>query len=800
MLPSLSDDMPMFHRRLLILALAIGAGVALPVLRTCDLTLRRGEDLRKAAEGRLVERRWVGTTRGQILDRKGRVLARDQASFDLEVDYPLISGQWAFTQAAREARRKNLTWTQLNAVQREQLVQQYLPGHQQRLADAWAEVSRLTGVSPAEIDARRDEIIQRVSAQALAVWESQRRATAESLARGRELTSDEPVPDDETLERAASEIPLAEVARPIREQRSAHVIVSGVSEDAAFAFPHVSEATRSALLPGMRLVDATSRVYPGDSQTVRLDRSTFPGLLRDEREMEITVDGVMTPIVGWMRNQLFREDLERRPLRRAGGGGQTDADGQASIDLGGYMPGDSVGAAGLESKLEDDLRGLRGSITEQLDTGQIVRVERTPGQDVRLTIDSQLQARILALMGPQTGLTTIQPWQANAALAPGTRLNAAAVVLDIDSGDVLAMVSTPTFTRTQLRDEPDSIFKDEVNQPLLNRALGRAYAPGSIVKPLVFAGAVARGVWEPSRTIACNGHFVPDKPDQLRCWIFKQNRLTHNQQFGRDLTADEALMVSCNIYFYALGQRLGGEGIARVFNDLGVGNQAGVIGPELGLGYQFGGSVGRMVKVDTTGDGQADTRPAITSSEATLMGIGQGPIAWTPLHAADTYATLARGGVRVLPRVRASGGGGGGGSESPPRRIDLRWDPSAVQLALQGLHRAVSEERGTGHHITTFDPDGVQNKEPIFNVPGLRFYGKSGTADSGLRAEQNPDASLDHAWFVVMAGPEFAPSSSGAGRPKVVVAVLVEFGGGGGRVAGPLANQILWALRAEGYL
>jgi penicillin-binding protein 2 len=271
----------------------------------------------------------------------------------------------------------------------------------------------------------------------------------------------------------------------------------------------------------------------------------------------------------------------------------------------------------------------------------------------------------------------------------------------------------------------------------------------------------------------------------LRCWIYKQNNTTHTAQFGHPLTADEAIMVSCNIYFFMLGQKLGPEGIEKLFASLGVGTDHGIKRPDLGVGYQFPGSVGRMSRRESPGDESGDQRPRITAGDAILMGIGQGPIAWTPLQAADAYATLARGGIRLVPKIR---------TDVPSVRDDLGWDRGSVQMAMRGLQRAVSEERGSGHHITYTGPDGVQAKEPTFNIPGVSIWGKSGTADSGKKSQENPDASLDHSWFVVMAGAE------GAARPRVVVALLVEYGGSGGRVAGPLANQILWALRAEGYL
>jgi penicillin-binding protein 2 len=178
--------------------------------------------------------------------------------------------------------------------------------------------------------------------------------------------------------------------------------------------------------------------------------------------------------------------------------------------------------------------------------------------------------------------------------------------------------------------------------------------------------------------------------------------------------------------------------------------------------------------------------PKFSEADCAMLGIGQGLIGWTPLHAADAYATLARGGLRITPRIRNDAGA------PPQQRIDLGFKPQAVALALRGLERSVGEDRGTGHHITFVGADGVTMKENTFNLPGVKVWGKSGTADSGFKSASS-EASLDHSWFVVLVGPE-------GGQPKYAISVMVENGGSGGRVAGPLCNQVLWQLRAEGYL
>mgnify|MGYP001443663597 CR=1 FL=1 len=161
-------------------------------------------------------------------------------------------------------------------------------------------------------------------------------------------------------------------------------------------------------------------------------------------------------------------------------------------------------------------------------------------------------------------------------------------------------------------------------------------------------------------------------------------------------------------------------------------------------------------------------RPPLAMNEAILMGIGQGPITWTPLHAADTYATIARSGVKLTPRLRA---------DVPQSRTDLKLDRAAVRQALEGLRRSANEQRGTTHHLTI--PE--RPPERIFNAPGAWTWAKSGTADAPAFELQSDEEGqikydADHAWCVLLAGE--------GETPKYAISVVVEHGGSGGRVAG----------------
>ena len=259
----------------------------------------------------------------------------------------------------------------------------------------------------------------------------------------------------------------------------------------------------------------------------------------------------------------------------------------------------------------------------------------------------------------------------------------------------------------------------------------------------------------------------------LRCWIYKQtgNTVTHRDVFNAPLRAREAVAVSCNIFFYTLARQMGVDRLVAWYERFGVGTSM-----NLGVGSQYPGIAG----VDFAGN-----RAGI--GEATLMGIGQGPVAWTPVHAADAYATLARGGLRITPRLVR---------DAPPQATNIGLDSGAVREALAGMRDAVmNEQYGSAYKLTY--PDG--STERIFNLPGYSFYGKTGTAEAPHITEENPDGTETvlrkgvHSWFVILVGAE-------GRRPEFAVSVIMEYAGSGGRVSGPIANQIVRALIDEGYL
>lgn len=808
----------MFVRRLLLLLLLITTAFVGLGVRVADLTVAQGQSLRAKAEERLVTRRWTMAVRGKIMDRKDRVLAQDRPGYDAAIDYDVLTGDWARLTANKAARRllKN-DWPELSREQRRAATDRLVPAYQQHLEQSWTVLARAAGLEREEIDQRRAKIVADVEALARAIVQKRLEEGYDKLAAmDDEVTSD--------MVRAIDKTAL----RPIKEMQQSHVIIPRMPDEIGFAVQVLAgdevELTvgtdssglplidRLPAVPGLSVIDAGAREYPLDEMTVEIDRATLPGPLRGKGTKDITVRGVGVHVIGWMRDRVYREDqqerLDKLRVDTAFRDRVMTGDG---IDRGEYREQDRVGHSGIEATREPELRGLRGLRTRQLDTGEVSVMSATPGRDVRLTVDAQLQARVLAAMTPEAGLAVVQPWHQieqtigadgqpiKHPLKPGQPIHGAAVVLEVDSGDILAMVSTPSFSHDDIRNRPEVVLQDAVNTPYVNRCINRSYPPGSIAKALILAGATTRGNYEPGQRIACTGHLIPSEPNKYRCWIYKRFGRTHSDYLGHDLDSAEAIMVSCNIFFFTLGRRLGVEGVTQTYREFGVGQRWG-----LGIGPEYAGVIG------TNNDGSD-----LNIADATQMGIGQGPVAWTPLHAADAYATIARGGTKVVPRIIQGA--------ARPDPVELNLNTVGVSEVLRGLGYSVMDERGTGNHIQFNGKN-----ELIFDQPEIWIWGKTGTAtaprlrvksedlepadpedhsllsvggenanasspQNGGKPEMITVAEGDHSWFVILVGRK-------GDRPKYAVAVLTEYAGSGGKVSGPIVNQIVHALVTEGYL
>jgi len=761
----------MFHRRILVLAAGFLLVLAVLGAQLTRLGVVEGDDRLDEVRRRLDRVDLLPTVRGSILDRRGRVLVEDRASHDLAAEFEFISGAWALDRAAQAARRRTIeregraAWSALGGAGRHGATLAELPLWTAEADRIWEAVAAAAGLGRDELERRLDRIRSEVGRLALAV-EDRRDAVEARLEAEGSLAAPPP-------------------RGPIREETIPHVVIEGLSDAAAIDLARLGLEVEDTISVRHRV----RRERPWSEAVVTVDRAGLPSPIREEVPIEVVVGDPLGSIVGGVGTEVWAEDVARRPLRRDDG----------SIDLGGYRATeDRIGRSGVEAAMEDRLRGRRGLVRRNLQSGERERVEPRRGDDVVLSIDAALQSRIAALFAPEVGLAVPQQWHAGWSRGeprPGAlpkdwgAFAGAAVVLDVETGEVLAAISSPTLGGSEVLPPMRRASSGDTTM----RAFEGVYPPGSILKPIVYAAAVADGAHPADGAIDCTGHFFPNLEHVARCWIYRDRYglATHTAQLGGPLPIEEAIARSCNVYFYELARRLGPKPLLEWLRRFGLDGRFGV-----GFGWRFDergmawalGEHGGLLPSDEAVEGIVASGDRVTP---VILGIGQGPIAWTPLQAANAYAILARGGEILDPTILRDGRGRGNAGRLP-------LDPESVERALEGLRLAVGASHGTGHHLTMQDG----RREAIFALDGIRVWGKTGTAQAPpARLDRDGDGivddslgGLEHAWFVGLVGDDRDP------RPRYAIAVVLEHAGSGGRAAGPVAAAAIEALVAEGYL
>jgi penicillin-binding protein 2 len=614
----------MFVRRLLLLCAIAGGGAIVLSARLAQLTVVRGSALRNDAEQRLMRTQWLPTTRGRILDRKGRVLAQDRPSYDVAVTYASLSATWVDEQASQLAARvagkrwvdvDKPTREQATALTRQRLLLHWDEGWQQlahTLNSPLEDINKSRDRILREVQSRQDRVSQQREQRELALLQERKQEPTEQMLRAIARRANEPI-----AEKKASHLVKMRVddqmAFAIRELASEQVSLDLGDVAQAIGLPASEVAAATVLvpvIPGVGVLDTGDREYPLEAIDVQLDRKSFPLPESTSFETKVRVEGLACHIIGRQRDRVYGDEFgEDGALVNLGDASRREEFLAANpadrarfltkdgIDRGAYREGDRVGDSGIESSMEPVLRGLRGRVTTRVDAGAADLLGAQAGNDVMLSIDAMLQARVQALLDPAVGLARVQPWHGvkgtpgGPTLDVGEPLYGAAVVLDVATGDLLAAVSTPTFTNMQMREAMSELVRDDLRKPLVNRAWGVDYAAGSIVKPLIYVGAVERGVCGVDERIACDGYLIPGQPNSLQCLIWKRFRTTHSAAgiFNGPLDAEQAIGASCNIYFYTLGRRLGASGIEDLYREFGVGEGFG-----LRAGPEFAGHLGLL--------------------------------------------------------------------------------------------------------------------------------------------------------------------------------------------------------------
>ena len=395
-------------------------------------------------------------------------------------------------------------------------------------------------------------------------------------------------------------------------------------------------------------------------------------------------------------------------------------------------------------------------------------------------------------------------------------LHGAAVVLDVPTGQVRAMVSYPTYDVNRLDEQYAILAGDNLNHPLMNRATMAQVEPGSTVKPMVGLAAITSGVQKVDETIECTGYLVLNgvRYGMGRCWVaskfYKELKggvahhpvpwdAPHPTGF---LTFSDGLERSCNVFFETTADRLGIDRLSDWYGRFGLGRVTGVgiseVKGKLPIFYPL---------------------PAWKRRSAGwFSGIGEGFISATPIQMANVAATIARRGIWMRPTLLGSPPSGEAPTTRPdaipdgPGRVDMHLSPAAIDAAQEGMFRVVNSKAGTGKALIAGDEllasamlcgkTGTAQTSPIA-MPMLDASGKPVLDDAGKPRMQlltpstleNPNAmapwyrgsgsegkDISHAWYI-----GFAPRE----HPQIAFAVLVEYGGSGGIAAASVVRAAL---------
>jgi penicillin-binding protein 2 len=407
-----------------------------------------------------------------------------------------------------------------------------------------------------------------------------------------------------------------------------------------------------------------------------------------------------------------------------------------------YNPGDYIGKNGIERSWEQELHGNDGGRQLEVDArGRVLRTISesypTVGNSVVLTIDAALQKQTEKAFGDQAG---------------------AAVAMDVNTGEVLAFVSYPSFDPALFSGKlPADIWKsylEDKRHPLENKALTGQYPPGSTFKIITALAGLEEGKITENSTVNCSGSYELGG-STFKCW---------NKHGHGTTSLKKSLRESCDVYYYQLGEHLGVDSIAKTA-------QKFMLGAPMGIGL----SNEKPGLIPTSAWKQKRFGKRWYHGETLPVSIGQGYVLMTPIQMASMIATVANEGTVYRPFLvkRIVDADGKTLKEFKPAVVGQTGiSPANFRLVKQGLFSVVNDPGGTGSMARLYD---------------VRVAGKTGTSQVVKMRDSTrgtPYQFRDHALFVA-----FAPYD----KPEIAVAVIVEHGEHGGSAAGPIAGRMLRA-------
>jgi len=494
--------------------------------------------------------------------------------------------------------------------------------------------------------------------------------------------------------------------------------------------------------PRFKPVALKLRMTDEEIAVFAVHRPRFPGVDFRPRLLRHYPDGAaVAHAVGYV-GALSVNDMKRLdPTRYAGTAhvGKTGIENSFEMDLHGDAGYQHIITNARGRQVPADSRNLSDTLPSDETPG--------PGANVYLSLDLDLQLiASKALEGRRGAVVAIDPW----------------------SGEILALVSAPSFdpnvfavgmSRTEFAN-----LQGDANQPLFNRAVRGTYPPGSTIKPMLALAALETGATNLERKTFCRGYFtLPNSTHRYRDW---------KPEGHGEMNIHDALEQSCDVYFYELSGDIGIDNMHTYLDMFGLGHSSGI-----DMSGEADGLVpSREWKRQAFSDRD---NQRWYHGETVIASIGQGYMLATPLQLANAAAAIATRGIRYQPHLVAAIEDPLSGQRTliTPERLDdvVIDDDANWQIIIDGMHAVMQGTRGTARAIGVGAP--------------YEMAGKSGTAqvftiaqDDEYIEEEIAERLRDHALFI-----SFAPLEN----PRIAVAVVIENGSSGSRVAAPIAKAIM---------
>lgn len=715
----------MYKKRLLIFLSICSFMIIVCLMRLSCMSLFQAGSARKRIEQmQILPPEQLPTIRGDILDRNSKVLAGDRALFYIEVTYEL-------TKVLDQRYIEGTTLIAMGRSENQELTPQEVEDKVRKgLEEKYESLTKVIDAGALVKKCPREQIEEQVRKINDDIWKMRRFIAWSDNHENSELRQSYKkkglyIPFSKAMEDYAS----LEPDRNTRIRQIMEVDLSVMKETVPLIELSTKEEKLDAQfnfadIPEVRIMPETKRVYPYEHSACQ--------------------------IIGWVglaqpsEGKRFSNDAYSR-----------------------YLSGEVAGKNGVELICEPVLRGLRGEVTYNRDGELLKSTKAEFGRDVVLSLDIELQRRIEdALTDPN--LNT------NYDVAMG------AVVIDVISNEILALVSLPTYNLNTVRSKYNEIASAP-NKPFENKGMYKTYPPGSSIKPFIYSIGIDERVISPDTVISCPHEKAPS--GWPSCWIFRQNDNCHDwiwdgkgENKGRN-----AIRGSCNIYFSTVANKIEPRTMQKWLYNFGFGRKT-LAAP------RFDEILLDMDREDMTIGSLRESAGQISSSnqynkieslddikqlnngEKRWFGIGQGNLRTTVLQVANAMAAIARGGVFKKPKLFIIENSEKDPEKEPDETVGVR--PETLLLVRDGMRAVIAESGGTAY--THFSQGDLDKRD-------VTVYGKTGSTERPANA-----------WFS-----GFAEDSH---QRCITIAVVVEGGVSGSRDAAPLGRRMIELCNEMGYV